>query len=402
MVRKGWISVLGVLAALLAACGTESGIGPKCTLSGELRSELNLDPASCPSYRVTGDLSIEDGGKLVAPAGTTLVFDQDAGIYVSGHGALVAEGSAANPVVMKGASPIFGYWKGIVFDDANSFDNKLVHVEIRDAAGEDLWDNGAFKTFRAAVVLEGSSRLLMKFAKVWKNAGAAVFVDDGVDLYHDFSQNTLTANQGYPLLIYASRVEQLKADNDFTGNGSGRDFVRVAGSYGEVVSGTWRRLNVPYRVFGDVTVADGETLTIEAGSVLVFEQDARLTVSGDTGALTAVGTASEPIRFTGVAAHPGYWCGLYFNDTHSTDNRLEHVVVEYGGGDASACVGTYSNYFGNVLVDSSGSASTQYLYLHDSEISNSRHYGIVVASETTTDFANLTYLNNADGNLKVE
>ncbi len=405
--KKTFLALLGGALLVLAGCGGGGGGGggggiTACTLSGTLSTELDLDPTRCSSYRVTGELLIEDGGKLVAPPGTTLVFDQDTGISVSGHGALVAEGSAADPVVFKGAAAIPGYWKGVVFTDADSFDNKLIHAEIRDAGGKDLWDPGSFGTFRAAVVLWGQSRLRMQHSRVWKNDGAGVFVDEEVDLYGDFAGNTLTENQGYPLLIYASRVAALKPDNDFTGN-PGHNFVRVAaGSYEAVGTGTWHKLNVPYRLFGDVTVADGATLTIEAGAVLVFEQDARLTVAGRTGALTAIGTASAPILFTGVGAHPGYWCGLYFNDTHSTDNRLAHVVVEYGGGDAAACTFSQSNFQGNILIDSSGNASTQYLYLHDSIIRNSRHYGIVVADTATTDFAGNAFSNNADGNQKVE
>lgn len=404
--KRTFLALLGGALLMMAGCGGGGGGGgggTACTLSGTLSAELDLNPARCSSYRVVGDLSIADGGKLVAPPGTILVFDQDTGIFVSGHGALVAEGGATDPVVFKGAAAIPGYWKGIVFTDADSFDNKLIHVEVRDAAGKDLWDPGAFETFRAAVVLWGQSRLRMRHARVWKNDGAGVFVDEEVDLYGDFSGNTITENQGYPLLIYASRVAALKPDGDFSGNAAGHDFVRVAaGSYGAVGTGTWRRLNVPYRLFGDVTIADGATLTIEAGAVLVFEQDGRLTVSDHTGALTALGTASAPITFTGLVHQPGYWCGLYFHDTHGANNRLAHVVVEYGGGDAAACTFSQSNYQGNILIDSSGNASSQYLYLHDSIIRNSRHYGIVIADTATTDFAGNTFANNADGNQKLE
>jgi len=367
-----------------------------------LDSERTLSPGACNPYRVEGDFVIEDTGKLVIEPGVVLEFAQDASLMVTGHGVLRAEGTAADPVVMRGASPQPGYWKGIYFTDANSFDNRLVRVEVRDAAGEVNWDNGAFGDFRAAVVLEGASRVLVKFTKVWKNAGAGFFIDDEVDLRNDFDDNVVTANQGFPVLIYASRVDQLKAGNDFTGNAAGYDYVRVGGGFGEVQDATWRKLNVPYRIFDEVTVADGKTLTIEPGTTLVFEQDARLTVWSDTGALYAVGTASAPIVFTGLSAQPGYWCGLYFHDTHSTDNRLEHVIVEYGGGDAAPCGWTQSNYYANVLIDSSGNASSQYLYIHDSTIRHSRHYGIVIADTATTDFANITYFNNADGDTKTE
>jgi hypothetical protein len=368
-------------------------------LSGTINAELALSPSTCDPYRVVGDLSIGDSGKLTLAPGTTLVFNQDTGLYVSGHGALVAQGTAADPVVMKGASPTFGYWKGLRFEDADSFDNKLVHAEIRDAAGEDLWDNGAFGTYRAAVVLDGRSRILVKFTKVWKNDGAAFFVDDEVDLYHDFAANTLTANRGFPLLVYASRVDQIKASNHFTGNTE--DYVRVAGGYGEVASGTWQALDVPYRVFDDVAVASEEVLTIAAGTTVVFEQDARLTMMDYHGGLKAQGTASNPIVFRGLESRQGYWCGLYFHDTDNPSNLLEHVVVRDGGSDAGAC-SSQSKHFADVLVDSSGNASSQRITIRDSIIENSGHYGLVVANTTHRTLSNVHYADNRDGNFLEE
>lgn len=396
----------GLLAAgvlLLSACGPQGGGGGPsgCELGGTINAELTLSPSTCDPYLVVGDLSIGESGKLTLAPGTTLVFSQDTGLYVAGHGALVAQGTATEPVVMKGASAIFGYWKGLRFEDADSFDNKLVYAEIRDAAGEDLWDNGAFGTYRAAVVLDGRSRVLVKHSKVWKNDGAAFFVDDEVDLYHDFAANTLTANFGFPLLVYASRVEQIKANNDFANNAAGYDYVRVAGGFGQVEEGTWRKLNVPYRLFGEVAIANGKTLTVEAGTTLVFEQDARLTAMDYQGGLKAQGTASDPIVFRGLESRQGYWCGLYFHDTDNPNNLLEHVVVKDGGSDAAACA-SQSDYFADVLVDSSGNASRQQITIRDSRIENSGHYGLVVADTTQLTLFNVQYANNRDGDFREE
>ena len=399
------VGFLALAALALAACGPGGGGGTgggtdPCRLSGTIVGTVELSPGTCDPYRVVGDLEVPDGGVLKIHPGTALVFEQDTGLSVTGHGQLVAEGTAAQPVAMRGAQPIPGYWKGLVFEDADSFANKLEHVEIRDAAGADRWDNGAFGAYRAAVRLLGQSRLLAKFNKVWKNDGAAFFVDDEVDFRQGFDRNTLTANQGFPLLIYASRVGQIGASNDFSGNAAGKDYVRVAG-YGEVHTATWLKLNVPYRVMNEVVVADGARLSIAPGTRLVFEQDARLTIDGYTGALTAVGTATDPIVFTGLLAQKGYWCGLYFHDTHSTENRLENVVVEYGGGDAAACA-SQSAYYANILIDSSGNASSQYLKIKDGTVRKSRHYGIVIPNTATTDFTHVTYSDNTDGNTITE
>ncbi len=380
--RKTLALALGMLALSLFGCGPGGGGlgGEACVLRGSLDSECTLSPGACNPYRVEGDFVIEDTGKLVIEPGVVLEFAQDASLMVTGHGVLRAEGTAADPVVMRGASPQPGYWKGIYFTDANNFENRLVRVEVRDAAGERNWDNGAFGNFRAAVVLEGASRVLVKFTKVWKNAGAGFFIDDEVDLRNDFDDNVVTANQGFPVLIYASRVDQLKAGNDFTGNASGYDYVRVGGGFGEVQDATWKKLNVPYRIFDEVTVADGKTLTIEPGTTLVFEQDAGIFVEGRSGGLHAEGTATERIVFTGLDHHQGYWCGIIFSDSDSFENLLRNVVVEYGG--SGQCTQSYSGLKANVLVESAGSGSHQYIRIYDSVIRESAGYGVVVAQET--------------------
>lgn len=398
--KKTFLALLGGALLVLAGCDGGGGGGgggiTACTLSGTLSTELDLDPGRCSSYRVTGDLFIEDGGKLVAPPGTTLVFDQDTGISVSGHGALVAEGSAADPVVFKGASAIPGYWKGIVFTDADSFDNKLIHAEIRDAAGENLWDSGAFEDFRAALVLWGRTRLRVESTKIWKNDGAAIFVDDDVRGL-TLSQNRFTENASYPVLIYASQVNRIGSGNIFSGNGSANDFIHVAGGYTEVADGRWARHDVPYMVFGEATVKNGSVLTIDPGTTLVFEQDAGLIVGGSSAGLRAAGTSGAPILFTGKAAHPGYWCGIIFSDSNNSSNLLDHVTVEYGG--SGSCTQLYSSKTANVLVESAGSASHQYLRLTHSRIQHSAGYGVVIATETNANDipADNTFFNNQLG-----
>ena len=51
------------------------------------------------------------------------------------------------------------------------------------------------------------------------------------------------------------------------------------------------------------------------------------------GVLTADGTASDPILFTGeVQSYNGSWFGINYHNTNSIDNILDYVTVEYGGG----------------------------------------------------------------------
>ena len=378
----------GLVALLLAACGPGGGGGggggpTGCSLSGSIAGSVTLDPTNCNPYRVTGDLTVEDGGRLVIQPGTTLEFAQDTGLYVQGHGALVAVGTVSDKILFTGASQVRGYWNGIVFEqDANSFDNELKYAEIAYAGADQRWSGTSYGYYKAALDLQARARLKMTYSTVRESAGSGVYVDRatfGADDLRDgdFAHNTLTQNAGFPVLLYANEVGFLDASNDFSGNDAGYDYVRLSGSYDYVQTQTWQKLNVPYRVLGEVSVDDQQTLTIAPGATLVFEQDAALWAYGVNSALKAVGTAAEPITFTALQPQKGYWYGLVFNDTNSADNVLHYVVVEYGGAE------TNPELKANIAVISSGNASSQWIEIKNSTIQHSSGHGISVAQETT-------------------
>lgn len=86
-----------------------------------------------------------------------------------------------------------------------------------------------------------------------------------------------------------------------------------------------------YEIDSDVSVDSG-TLTIQPGTVLVFHEGREVDVDGD-GRLNAEGTEDAPIVFTGIEEIRGYWKGIRFIHSNSTDNVFRHAIVEYGGGD---------------------------------------------------------------------
>ncbi|MBI4881329.1 MAG: right-handed parallel beta-helix repeat-containing protein [Planctomycetes bacterium] len=109
------------------------------------------------------------------------------------------------------------------------------------------------------------------------------------------------------------------------------------------------------KVTGDVTVADGVTLTIAPGVVVEFQDHYRLAVQG---ALWAVGTPAERILFTTDepalfqvdASLTGCWNGIEFVGTKATNepSRLEYCVIEYGK--AVAASGAPYEYGGGALL----------------------------------------------------
>ncbi|MDR1679331.1 MAG: hypothetical protein LBR81_06075 [Prevotellaceae bacterium] len=91
----------------------------------------------------------------------------------------------------------------------------------------------------------------------------------------------------------------------------------------------------PHLIYGQLTVNEGKTLTIEKGSKLYFYKDAGITINGS---LQVLGTEEQPIvmrghrldnMFPGVPydSLPGQWQGLCFNSPTS-EHRLEFVTIK--------------------------------------------------------------------------
>jgi hypothetical protein len=104
----------------------------------------------------------------------------------------------------------------------------------------------------------------------------------------------------------------------------------------------------------DVTAA----VTIEPGVFIQMKAGASIHVS-ESGSMKAIGTQSDKIVFRGESPTPGYWDYLLFT-SNNIDNQLEHVSIEYGGGNTSwdAAVYGWSNgrlRMSNTLISNSGS-----------------------------------------------
>lgn len=120
------------------------------------------------------------------------------------------------------------------------------------------------------------------------------------------------------------------------------------------VNTTLTRAGSPYRVTGNVIVAQGITLKVAPGVTVAFAGRYNLNVLGT---LEAVGTAADSVRFTSAAAQPaaGDWDGIIFNSLGSSSlpdrsdangaylsgNIISFAVLSYGTRIMSTYAGPY-------------------------------------------------------------
>jgi len=94
------------------------------------------------------------------------------------------------------------------------------------------------------------------------------------------------------------------------------------------VNGTWTKKSSPYIIKGEITIPDGETLTIEPGVEVIFEGHYKFNVQGR---LLAIGATEDTITFTSKDKETG-WHGIRFEDTPASNDssKIIYCKLEHG------------------------------------------------------------------------
>ena len=210
--------------------------------------------------------------------------------------------------------------------------------------------------------------------------------------------NIFNDNTGFLLYLAQSFLSPNCSNN--SGSGNGLDGVVVRG---QVASNqTWNfGSDVPMVVDNSMSVSDGVTLTIPAGTVVKMSPSVAFTVNGT---LDAVGTASDWIVFTSLyddvyggdtnadgsatSPSPGDWEGIFLNGSSTNDGigNFDFCRVRYGG-DISATVDANVYFY---LSDSG--------YFRNSVCEFSEFYGLRVYS-SSSEIADSTVANNGSHGL---
>lgn len=170
-------------------------------------------------------------------------------------------------------------------------------------------------------------------------------------------------------------------------------------------SGTWDK-DTCYVVVGNVTVPQGATLNIEAGTVIKFDGLYDMYVNGK---LMALGTNQDKILFTSnrAAFAAGDWGQLRFNDSSDDSSILTHAILEFGGEipgsneDGQLVLDLASpqiSYVESRFASENGVALHESgVYLHDCELHNNGRAGLYTKDSYARIESNYIYENGVGG-----
>jgi hypothetical protein len=397
----GGSAVAGGPSLLVApACAGTSG---RTYATQSIRTATTWTRAGGP-HRVTGEISVDAGGRLTIAPGAVVCFEPGTGLLAQNGGRLNARGRDTAQVVLTARDAALG-WNGIRVSGTPTTPSYLTNVRIEHVGlgGIGVHATEQHPVYLDSAVIRQAGQALRLHAPASRIARSRVdtttnrtlpAVDLGAGTRFEQtvvrgSASTGVRVSGADVLLLGGRIEGsrgtgLDASADSLNRYSKAVRVVGAGAYGARLSvAALRRLystpalqdsllgnvrdtvvlsggtlqggqvivggRLPFRVTGTLELRTAGTLSAHPGAVLVFAPLARV-IAWNGGRVVARGSAAQPVLFTADDAARG-WGGLTFNGGATTGTAyLTNVRIEHVRGLFPA-VGTYTGQ--PVVVDSS-------------------------------------------------
>lgn len=301
------------------------------TLDGIVDTDTTVGSDAGCLFASSG-ISIADGATLTVEPGTVIAFDENTDMLVRGQ--LVADGSSEERIALTGLEQKRGWWNGVTFDNSDSSRNVLDHVTVEFAGGNDS-SNLALTTCCGR-----KSSLTLTNSTLRHSAGFGLSASDG-GTFAEFAGNTITDNKLGAVAMDLGHLDELDDTTNYGGNDT--DLIRVRGG-AEADDVVWPTFDVPVRIAANVGV-DG-SVTISKSNTFEFAENTGMNVAGG---LRVSGESGERrVRFTGTKQEPGWWSGMAFVSSDSSENVLEYATIEYAGAEnganlvATTCCGQHT------------------------------------------------------------
>lgn len=267
---------------------------------------------------------------LVIEPGVVIEFTDAAGMKIQEEGSVNALGTEAKPITFTSSQQTKGAWKGIV-SHSPSVKNQFTYVNIEYSGADGLSSFGP-----ASLILLADTQFKLNNVTIQNGLNYGI---KAVNHNYEVELNNCTITKCEMPFYGNANIASYISGGDFTGNTT--DAIRLLSDagYAQLNSDhTWTDLGVPYRISSTsdhLQIRGGGKLTLQPGVVVEFEdgQGVEIDKSFDDGsAINAVGTSSNPIKFTGATKSPGAWKSIYCYRSTSVQNQFDNVIFEYAGG----------------------------------------------------------------------
>lgn len=344
--------------------------------SSTVDDEITIPALNVPYYLESGVTDFDEA--VVIEAGAEFVMETGSGIGVNAGGSLAIEGTAAEPVIMRGLEAVAGYWRGLHVS-SNSTNNRIEYLELSDAGSNYVYCCNAI-----AGILFESGRGSLTNSTISNVDGVGVSTEGGFE-FIDFADNRITGCTETPMYMTIEQAGSLDENSDFSGNDT--DLIRLYSNDLDDGEVTLVATNIPYGVASGIVIDIKEPLVLDPGVVFEFEANAGLGVT-DNGVINAVGTAASNIIFRGTADEVGHWTGIHV-ETNSSRNVMDYVQIINPGSNYVYCCHEAAGLF----VDAGQ------MTLTNSSISKSAGCGLAYDSDVNMTESNNTYSQNTDGDV---
>lgn len=363
------------------SCQYNSTIGPKkldCYVNNYLNDTIHLtnDPNRPVDYLITCHIQVNT--HLVIEPGVVIEFTPQGQIDFNRY--FIAEGTAEEPIIMRGRQNYPGSWGGISLYALDSQRLDYVHI-INGSRYKNNFNDSIF-----ASIWVQSSNISIKNCQISGSKGFGI-ADGSYYSSHIRNINKLTVtNCNSPMLCEAPYLAQYSNLNFHDNTNNSIDLIAKNYTDSFIIPnfGTDYRVSHGYSNsnYNITTGYSSNVITIEAGITIRFANGFGMVSSGS---INALGAPTNKIRLLGVSSSPGAWSGLEIIPNGSC--LLDYVEIAYAGG-GNINTGTASLY----VRGTSGSLSVTNCIIRDgaAPCGIKLESGAISLNSTGTTFSNIT------------
>ena len=358
-----------------------AGTGGTTHAGGSITTAVTWAASGNP-HRVTATVTVSTGGTLTLQPGVIVCFEPQTGLQSYG-GQLVAQGTAANRIVLTARDPALG-WNGVSLNQEPSSPSLLKHATIeyttrtsagvysylhpvdidstiirQSGHGVTLWGRGSSfsrsrvdtttnrnapavtlrdtTTFEQSVIrraagigllVEGAGVKIMG-GRIEGSGGIGISAPQFSGIPWAIAPIRVVGGGSYPIETSAAMLRSLYPTSFWQDSlkGNARDTVLMRGGMLHVTLPV--RNGLPWHVTGSITAVVGGALRAEPGSRLVLDEYVGITAHSG-GRVNLRGSAANPVVLTADDPSLG-WEGITLDgaptsSSYITNTRVEHVA----------------------------------------------------------------------------